>query len=58
MELIESWAFARAHAYRFGRHEYVLLMPNANRETCLALLNELLADCEMPNSPAFASGSQ
>src|SRR5262249_34536366 len=43
MELIESWAFARAHAYRFGGDEYVLLLPNANLETCIALLRELLA---------------
>ena len=42
MELIESWAFARAHAYRFGGDEYVLLIPNADRETCLALLRDLV----------------
>jgi diguanylate cyclase (GGDEF)-like protein len=43
MELIESWSFARGHAYRFGGDEYVLLMPNANREACVARLGELIA---------------
>jgi diguanylate cyclase (GGDEF)-like protein len=42
MELIESWAFARGHAYRFGGDEYVLLLPNASRPTCIALLRELI----------------
>ncbi|HEY2511322.1 MAG TPA: diguanylate cyclase [Polyangiaceae bacterium] len=42
MELLESWAFARGHAYRFGGDEYVLLLPNADRETCVALLGELI----------------
>jgi diguanylate cyclase (GGDEF)-like protein len=43
MELIEGWAFARAHAYRFGGDEYVLLLPNADRELCVALLGDLVA---------------
>jgi diguanylate cyclase (GGDEF)-like protein len=43
MELIESWAFARAHAYRFGGDEYVLLLPNADRDGSVALLRDLLA---------------
>ncbi len=43
MELIESWAFARAHAYRFGGDEYVLLLPNADRDTCIAMLGDLLS---------------
>jgi diguanylate cyclase (GGDEF)-like protein len=42
MELLEGWAFARGHAYRFGGDEYVLLLPNANRESCIALLWDLI----------------
>jgi len=42
MEMLESWAFARGHAYRFGGDEYVLLLPNADRETCIALLRDLI----------------
>jgi diguanylate cyclase (GGDEF)-like protein len=42
MELMESWAFARGHAYRFGGDEYVLLLPNSDRPTCLALVRELI----------------
>jgi GGDEF domain-containing protein len=42
MEMLESWAFARGHAYRFGGDEYVLLLPNAERETCVALLRDLI----------------
>jgi predicted signal transduction protein with EAL and GGDEF domain len=38
---MEAWAFARAHAYRFGGDEYVLLIPNATRELGYALLDEL-----------------
>ncbi|HET9959234.1 MAG TPA: GGDEF domain-containing protein [Polyangiaceae bacterium] len=41
METLESWAFARGHAYRFGGDEYVLLLPNADRALCLSLLREL-----------------
>ncbi|MBK7580677.1 MAG: diguanylate cyclase [Myxococcales bacterium] len=39
--LIEAWAFARAHAYRFGGDEYVLLVPNADVALARMLLGEL-----------------
>jgi GGDEF domain-containing protein len=42
MELIEGWAFARGHAYRFGGDEYVLLLPNSDRPTCIGLLRDLV----------------
>ncbi|MCC6901475.1 MAG: GGDEF domain-containing protein [Polyangiaceae bacterium] len=41
LEIIEAWAFARAHAYRFGGDEYVLLVPNAGRALAETLLGEL-----------------
>ncbi|MBE7481882.1 MAG: diguanylate cyclase [Polyangiaceae bacterium] len=41
LEIIEAWAFARAHAYRFGGDEYVLLVPNAGRSLAATLLGEL-----------------
>jgi diguanylate cyclase (GGDEF)-like protein len=41
LEIVEAWAFARAHAYRFGGDEYVLLLPNADRDIGQALLVEL-----------------
>ncbi|MFO0564035.1 MAG: diguanylate cyclase [Polyangiaceae bacterium] len=41
LEIIEAWAFARAHAYRFGGDEYVLLVPNAGPELAESLLGEL-----------------
>ncbi|MGC4091521.1 MAG: GGDEF domain-containing protein [Polyangiaceae bacterium] len=46
MEILESWAFARGHAYRFGGDEYLLLLPNADRELCLTLLGDLMAKVE------------
>lgn len=41
LELMEAWAYARAHAYRFGGDEYVLLIPNATPELGYALLDDL-----------------
>jgi diguanylate cyclase (GGDEF)-like protein len=41
LELMEAWAYARAHAYRFGGDEYVLLLPNATRALGYSLLDEL-----------------
>lgn len=41
LEIIEAWAFARAHAYRFGGDEYVLLVPNADRAMAETLLGAL-----------------
>jgi diguanylate cyclase (GGDEF)-like protein len=43
MEVIEAWAFARGHAYRFGGDEYVFVLPNADRSTCVTLLRELVS---------------
>jgi diguanylate cyclase (GGDEF)-like protein len=42
MEILESWAFARGHAYRFGGDEYLLLIPNCDRSLCAQLLLDLL----------------
>jgi len=41
LEILEAWAFARAHAYRFGGDEYVLLLPNAGRTLAATLLADL-----------------
>lgn len=41
MEVVEAWAFARAHAYRFGGDEYVLLLPNVDEALAVALVREL-----------------
>ncbi|MCK6532727.1 MAG: diguanylate cyclase [Polyangiaceae bacterium] len=41
LEVIEAWAFARAHAYRFGGDEYVLLIPNVDRALGETMLDEL-----------------
>lgn len=41
MELLESFVFARGHAYRFGGDEYVLLLPNTERALAIQLFKEL-----------------
>lgn len=41
MELLESFTFARGHAYRFGGDEYVLLLPNCELGLAVRLLDEL-----------------
>lgn len=46
MEALETWAFARGHAYRFGGDEYLLLMPNCDQRLCVQLLTDLLERIE------------
>lgn len=53
LEIIEAWAFARAHAYRFGGDEYVALLPNADRRLAVALLGDLrqrIVDAVFPST--------
>lgn len=44
MEIVERWAYAHAHAYRFGGDEYVVLVENADRALAETLLDRLRAD--------------
>ncbi len=43
METIEAHVFAHGHAYRFGGDEYVLLLPNSDREWVCRFLKDLCA---------------
>lgn len=41
MQIVEAHVFGRGYAYRLGGDEYALLLPNADKATAVAILDEL-----------------